>query len=504
MERARGAGLEDLLAHSDWLTRLARRLTGGDDADDVVQEAWLAARRSPPDPDRPARPWLQGVLRNLVRARWQSDRRRRRREQAQLLLLPDREAAVDTLYERVELQRLVAERVMALDEPLRKVVLLRYFDGHDSTQIAGLLGIASGTVRWRLKQAIDQLRADMDARFHGNRHAWTLVLAPPAAAFPPPAAATTPQTTGSTIAAGAWTPFAAVVSGGLVLTLGVGLGIGAGVFSRRLGPRETRDDLAGTAREIDRSDLASLLAARSSKPGVPPQADRRPTVRAAVAALPSFRPHSARSTYLRELAPADAIGGIVIADGQPEDDAIVVATALDGSSSAGVSSSVHAGVIAAAGAERPGEPLARAKTADGGRFLLTPLRPGRYRLTASGHDRGSAHSAVIDLAPARPVNEVVLELRAASAGLAGRVIDGAGTGISRARVRARPFDPVGGTPLVYEAESGCLGRYHLDLAAGLYAFEVEAPDHPPVRFSLPVTTPLLRNLRLAPSPGAHP
>ena len=43
-----------LLAEADWLTRLARSLVGGDDADDFVQETYAVALRTPPDPDRTA------------------------------------------------------------------------------------------------------------------------------------------------------------------------------------------------------------------------------------------------------------------------------------------------------------------------------------------------------------------------------------------------------------------------------------------------------------------
>src|SRR4051794_14992650 len=156
--------LDDLLAHADWLGRLARHLAGPEQSEDAVQETWLAARRAAPERGRSPRPWLAEVLRNQIRARWQRDARRRRREEAAALLEADCEAAVDAVYERVELQRTIAERVMALEHPLRTVVLLRYFEGRDSAEIAALLRIPAGTVRWRLKTALDRLRAELNAR----------------------------------------------------------------------------------------------------------------------------------------------------------------------------------------------------------------------------------------------------------------------------------------------------------------------------------------------------
>jgi hypothetical protein len=54
-----------VLAEAEWLTRLARSLTGDSaEAADAVQETFVAALRSPPDPERPVRPWLRRVLTN--------------------------------------------------------------------------------------------------------------------------------------------------------------------------------------------------------------------------------------------------------------------------------------------------------------------------------------------------------------------------------------------------------------------------------------------------------
>ena len=418
-----------------------------------MQETWLAARRVPPDPERPARPWLASVLRNLVHARWQSERRRRRREQAQAVLLPDRAAAVDTLYERVEMQRLVAQRVMALGEPLRTVLLLRYFEGHDSTRIAAILGLPAGTVRWRLKTAIDRLRADMDARFGGDRQAWALVLAPTAAPIPAagsPSSATSPpshaqhtQARASAVRAQPARMVGAPVVGSavssallgtaatvcLALAGGVALGLGVGTWSG------ARGHTSGERASAKITGAASLRAA--DRTGVRLGGD-----------LPR----------LQVTAPVDAIAGTVLASGEPEDDAVVVATAMD--------AEADPATIAGSGAHLP-----RTKSADGGRFLLSALPPGRYRLTASGHTGGIAISTEIDLPAGRAIEGVVLELAGAGAGVAGRVLDSTGEGIPRARVRARLEQPPPAPPLVFETESGCLGRYHLDLEAGLYGFE---------------------------------
>ena len=56
---------ERLLEHVGWARRLAASLARGHDAEDLVQDTWVAALRSPPDPGSPAKPWLKSVLRNL-------------------------------------------------------------------------------------------------------------------------------------------------------------------------------------------------------------------------------------------------------------------------------------------------------------------------------------------------------------------------------------------------------------------------------------------------------
>ena len=172
--------IEELLARADWVRGLARHLAG-QDGEDVLQDAWLAARRSPPDASKPANAWLARVLRNLVHLRRRNDARRARRERGYQAAQPDAAVAVDEVYERLELQRFLAEQVMALEDPLRTVVVLHYFEGLDSVRIGLATDAPPGTVRWRLKVALERLRAALDERHGGERRAWIALLAPPAA-----------------------------------------------------------------------------------------------------------------------------------------------------------------------------------------------------------------------------------------------------------------------------------------------------------------------------------
>lgn len=79
-----------LLAEAAWPTRLARSLDGNNDADDIVQETYVAVLRTPPDPDRPPRPWLRRVMVNVVRMRQRGRTRRDARETASPIADPVR------------------------------------------------------------------------------------------------------------------------------------------------------------------------------------------------------------------------------------------------------------------------------------------------------------------------------------------------------------------------------------------------------------------------------
>ncbi|MFT3772036.1 MAG: sigma-70 family RNA polymerase sigma factor [Minicystis sp.] len=168
---------EALLEHAAWLRRLAGSLVHGD-ADDLVQETWLAALRSPPADDRPARGWLAEVVKNAARMRARAAGRRTRRETESASLAEDAAPSPEVLLDRLEAQRRLAELVADLAEPFRSTLLLRYFEGLSAAEIARRQGVPAGTVRWRLKEGLDRLRVALDRESGGDRKRWCLLLAP--------------------------------------------------------------------------------------------------------------------------------------------------------------------------------------------------------------------------------------------------------------------------------------------------------------------------------------
>ena len=170
-----GVPIDDLLSHAPWLRGVARSLVREPGAaEDVVQETWLTALRSPPGRAENLRGWLSRTLHNLVRQRARSDRSRSEREQAQPSAAAGPPLSPAALVQGAEMQRLLAEEVMDLREPFRTTILRRYYEGLEPVRIAGLEGIPAGTVRWRLKRGLELLRAQMDDRV--DRSTWQLGL----------------------------------------------------------------------------------------------------------------------------------------------------------------------------------------------------------------------------------------------------------------------------------------------------------------------------------------
>ena len=178
--------IETLLAHRDWLRALAMSLVGDESrADDVVQDTWLAALRRPPRDAGASKSWLRAVAKNVVRDRHRVGSRRHGREAA----VARSEAAPDTtdVVARAELQRALTRHVLALEEPYRTTILLRFFDGLQPRAVAVRMGVPAETVRTRVRRGIAQLREALGGE-HGRGDAWRVALVPLIRPLPGPTA----------------------------------------------------------------------------------------------------------------------------------------------------------------------------------------------------------------------------------------------------------------------------------------------------------------------------
>ena len=166
---------DELIEHTDWLTQLARALVGDANAADVVQETYEVALAQPPKKAGALRPWLGGVARNLSRMTTRGRVRRERREDAAFEM--QEVPTPEQLVERAQAHQQVARIVLELPEPLRATLLLRFFEGMSAADIARAQGVPAATVRSRIKDALDRVRATLDHQ-HGDRKRWVALVAP--------------------------------------------------------------------------------------------------------------------------------------------------------------------------------------------------------------------------------------------------------------------------------------------------------------------------------------
>ncbi|MGH2712257.1 MAG: RNA polymerase sigma factor [Actinomycetota bacterium] len=154
-------------AHSGIAQRTAFLITRSQaEAEDAAQVGFVKAYTSLGrfDPDRPFRPWLLRIVGNEARNRRRSAGRRARLELAassqEPRVAPSPELDVVTAERRREL----LDAVESLRESDREVIGLRYFLELGEAEMAGVLGVAAGTVKSRLARAMGRLRTKLEER----------------------------------------------------------------------------------------------------------------------------------------------------------------------------------------------------------------------------------------------------------------------------------------------------------------------------------------------------
>lgn len=162
---------EALLRERAWLGALARQLVRrGELADEAAHDALSAAVTQPGPRAAGVRGWLAAILKRQLAGRRRADHRRLLREH--LAARSEAEPSVASTVVRFEAQRAVADAVLALGEPYRTAVLLRFWDGLSPGAIGRQLGVPVETVRTRLKRGLTMLRERLDRQHGGDRQAW--------------------------------------------------------------------------------------------------------------------------------------------------------------------------------------------------------------------------------------------------------------------------------------------------------------------------------------------
>ncbi len=168
--------LELLMRETDWLRAVAARLTDDPDrVEEVVQRTRVAALDGLPERPRSIRAWLRRVATNVVRQEHRERTRRERRER--VAARPEEVPSSAELVERVETQRTVARAVLALDEPYRTTILLRFHEDLPPREISRRTGVPVRTVETRLRRGLERLRRLLDRDHGGDRSRWLASVA---------------------------------------------------------------------------------------------------------------------------------------------------------------------------------------------------------------------------------------------------------------------------------------------------------------------------------------
>ena len=144
-------------AHREVVFKLALRITRNPaDAEDVVQTVFLRMMRndSRPDPERPPQSYLRRAARNAS-----IDLLRQRMQRAETGIPRDQRAPEDPHAER----RYVQQVVNRLPPQNARLFELHYRDGYRYRELAGMLGMHTGTVKSRLHRLRATLQDELRA-----------------------------------------------------------------------------------------------------------------------------------------------------------------------------------------------------------------------------------------------------------------------------------------------------------------------------------------------------
>jgi RNA polymerase sigma factor (sigma-70 family) len=157
------------------LARALARARPGHGRRESRSRTLVAAWLRPPEEHGSLQGWLARCIRNFAHA---ATRARERRSTIEALAA-SREAppSAHDVVERASASRELVEQVLALEEPYRTAILLRYFDEKAPVEIARELGLPAATVERTFARGLERLRVRLD-RQHGGREAWAALFLP--------------------------------------------------------------------------------------------------------------------------------------------------------------------------------------------------------------------------------------------------------------------------------------------------------------------------------------
>ena len=146
-----------MLGYLRALTRDATR------AEDLLQETFLQVHRARHtfDPERPAKPWLYAIARNVFLMDRRASGRRSRHEELADEELPDVPvpAEVESLADRDAVRRAVAR----IHPERREALLLHHVVGLSFQEVGAVLGVTAGAAKLRAHRGVVELREILGA-----------------------------------------------------------------------------------------------------------------------------------------------------------------------------------------------------------------------------------------------------------------------------------------------------------------------------------------------------
>lgn len=127
-------------------------------SEDLLQESFLQLHRSRATylPGKPVLPWALAIARHVFLMEGRSRRRREKHEALSESFLP--EAATTHEFDRIAERQTLRQALSLLSSDQREILLMHHGWGMSFTEIAGTLGILSGTAKLRAHRAIKSLR----------------------------------------------------------------------------------------------------------------------------------------------------------------------------------------------------------------------------------------------------------------------------------------------------------------------------------------------------------